>query len=263
MDILLPGELSWDVADHWEELWVRGEIRPSTLLRKVEIRLEGVLRWCFDFPAGSQVCSGPVPFAAALRRQNSEAGNDWNLEISVQDQDGAEASEGHRIRPLTNRRAAVLTARTHDLPWRSSWPEVILHPEHLTFEATGHAILRGWALSKSPIKTIRVSGPKSSSNHATIGLDRDDVARCYPEYPNSSRSGFGIELHTDRYNLSDMVHIHLETREVKVSALFPMNLVAQHVVASASSLSVTIECERVFLHKKGFLFASGWAVAKS
>ncbi|WP_195245509.1 Ig-like domain-containing protein, partial [Clostridium celatum] len=50
--------------------------------------------------------------------------------------------------------------------------------------------VRGWIVQSKAVKEVRVSIDGTYLGNADFGLDRTDVGNAYPQYPNSSKSGF-------------------------------------------------------------------------
>lgn len=59
---------------------------------------------------------------------------------------------------------------------------------------TDSFFVKGWALSSNTVSKVEVFVDNRSVGQATYGVDRNDIANKYPNYPNSAKSGFTKEV---------------------------------------------------------------------
>ncbi|WP_195245510.1 N-acetylmuramoyl-L-alanine amidase, partial [Clostridium celatum] len=71
--------------------------------------------------------------------------------------------------------------------------------------------IKGWALNPQGVKEVKVSIDGNYVGSATTELDRIDVGNAYPQYPNSSKSGFEASI--------DISNIPKGTRKVTVEII--------------------------------------------
>jgi ADP-heptose:LPS heptosyltransferase/GT2 family glycosyltransferase len=83
--------------------------------------------------------------------------------------------------PIATRADAPLVLRVED---------AILSPSELL-------VVRGWAVSLSPVQRVEVFGPDGLLGVARLGLPREDIAAAYPTYADADRAGFRLDQRVD------------------------------------------------------------------
>ncbi|WP_160674321.1 N-acetylmuramoyl-L-alanine amidase [Clostridium sp. C8-1-8] len=63
----------------------------------------------------------------------------------------------------------------------------------------GSMLVRGWAISKSGLKEVKVYIDDNLEGYASLGLARPDVGKAYPNYVNSNISGYAFTVDLSKY----------------------------------------------------------------
>ena len=92
---------------------------------------------------------------------------------------------GGETAPAPARTDAALVLRVED---------AILSPGELL-------VVRGWAVSLSPLQRVEVFGPQGLLGVARLGLPRPDIAAAWPGYADADRAGFRLDQRVDAASL--------------------------------------------------------------
>ncbi len=58
----------------------------------------------------------------------------------------------------------------------------------------GRYTLRGWALSESAIESVTVYVDRTLAGFATIGINRPDVQKAFPAFPDAANAGWQLDF---------------------------------------------------------------------
>ncbi len=76
-------------------------------------------------------------------------------------------------------------------------PIGLMYVEKGAIDAGGALSVQGWAVSLSPIQSIRIFAGDEYLGEATLREDRDDVAAAFSGYPNAGLAGFSLNVQLD------------------------------------------------------------------
>lgn len=79
----------------------------------------------------------------------------------------------------------------------SAEPALVVRVEDAILNPSELLVVRGWAVSLSPVQRVEVFGPGGLLGIARTGLIRGDVAASYPGYADADRAGFRLEQMVD------------------------------------------------------------------
>ena len=88
-------------------------------------------------------------------------------------------------------------------------PFGLLYVEKGAIDPDGGLSVQGWAISLSPIQSIRVFAGDEYVGDAAFKEDRDDVASAFSGYPNAGQSGFSCDAQLDEID-QDAVTIRVQ-----------------------------------------------------
>jgi len=153
----------------------------------------------------------------------------------------------------------------------SAEPALVVRVEDAILNPSELLVVRGWAVSLSPIQRVEVFGPSGLLGVARTGLVRGDVAASYPGYADADRAGFRLEQMVDAEALSGA-----ELRiVVHALGLPPRQMVAPVRLEAASDMPPDVEpeqqqasmqapmllrLEETKVSDEGVLRVRGWAV---
>ncbi len=153
-----------------------------------------------------------------------------------------------------------------------SEPALVVRVEDAILDPDERLVVRGWAVSLSPVQRVEVFGPDGLLGIARGGLLRADVAASYPGYADAGRAGFRLDQMVDAETLvgADLrVVVHamgLPPRQVVVPVRQdrsspedeePVEAVAPAEPAQSAML---LRLEESRVSDEGVLRVRGWAV---
>lgn len=167
-----------------------------------------------------------------------------------------ESSGGGITRRATS---SALTPIPSNNPSNPKTPLIIaLEEPSSQFTSNGIANLRGWAVGQSAIKKIELFIDGQYSSDVPFGGARFDVGNIYPEYPNSSKSGFSMAFsYSDlsEGNHTALVRVHdAKGRTQDSNTTFNVTRFKNSFIPKLSSVSlagasVKVENEQIIISK--------------
>jgi ADP-heptose:LPS heptosyltransferase/GT2 family glycosyltransferase len=106
-------------------------------------------------------------------------------------------------------------------------PVALMYVEKGAIDAGGALSVQGWAVSLSPIQSIRIFAGDEYVAEASFKEDRDDVSSAFSGYPNAGKAGFSCNAQLDE--------IDQDARTIRI----------QVVCANRCGLEETIPVERI------------------
>lgn len=143
-------------------------------------------------------------------------------------------------------------------------PPIRIILEDALVDEAGILLVRGWAVSQTPIEQIAVFLNDRLLGLAEGLLPRADVGRVFPHYPNAARGGFSFRHRLAEPNLTRgtirVVVLVAGGTAAEVSARLGVLHKAQRIAPGAAA--IRFHCDDLQLSEDGMLSVIGWAVCQ-
>ncbi|MGY4509110.1 glycosyltransferase family 9 protein [Bradyrhizobium sp. USDA 3650] len=193
--------------------------------------------------------------------ESCQPGETLNVSVTVKSRGGYERSLEIPI-DIVEAHSASKAGSTSDHP-SNAGAAMQLNVESAAIDRAGLLRLGGWAICHSRIESVVVSINDELIGNAQIGIERQDVASAWPDFPNSLTSGFFLA--TDATNFEHPIYIRVTAnamggivREVSV----PVDRIS---FAKPREVSEThkLTTDEAVLTTEGLIKLRGWAVSSA
>jgi len=147
----------------------------------------------------------------------------------------------------------------------SIWP-IRLAVEEAVVDAERMLRVRGWAISRAPMRSVTIMLGETMLGEAKYGLPRDDIPTQHAGYGNAAQSGFTLvhPIGDDAVSGPGFVRVTAtdsggQTRQTIVPVFLPPREVPSQPVGPASAIRCS--CDTATLTPSGKLTVGGWAMA--
>ncbi len=142
-------------------------------------------------------------------------------------------------------------------------PPLKLEIDSVSVDKAGMLRVSGWSVCLDPIAAVEVFIDGERLGTADFGQPREDVGLAFPDYPGSSRPGFGLTCDIRRLGAGRKT---LKVRAVASTGIsrdaeLPIDLAPPPKPAiKPQDSTVNVFCDVIELGTDGWLVAEGWAV---
>ncbi len=184
------------------------------------------------------------------------------LTVTVQTSGGAKQQTDVALTFVSAEEAADISAEARNRA-ENSKEAVHLSIDQAIVDSTGLLRVGGWALAHGRIDSINVYADDRLIGQAQLGLNREDVALSWPDFPQAFTSGF--LLVTDAQHLAGDVEVTIDVRTLGgVSRAMTVPVERSETLRRRRAVeALRLECDQAVLKTSGQLYLKGWAVSSA
>ena len=148
---------------------------------------------------------------------------------------------------------------------------LIISPERAVLHSNGLLQVGGWFLSLNPIICLQIYHGERLLGGAQLGIERADVQRIYPEYPNSTNPGFSFSKRFSPEECSGLRSLKLialcrgnisRSASVEVLRGIESPNISEMAAHSGAQSEFHFEIDEIGLTEEGALWVSGWSFSE-
>ncbi|WP_303863963.1 Ig-like domain-containing protein [Alkalibaculum bacchi] len=201
----------------------------------------------------------------SIEEVKTEVSNDM-LDNSINDDTAIEEETIVEDETIVEESVANEPSQTNNVEIKALAKSVYLEPKmYIDVPANNQKILNqsirisGWALNSSGIKEVRILLDGNIVGNATIGIERTDVDKVYPGYPNGAKSGYEYMLDISQIKPGN----HYVTVEaVGIDGKLQRKEVAVNIVKPQPKMYIDTPKMNEIIQNKS-IRVSGWALNAS